>query len=126
MEQLNNPELTIRKNAQTALTLGIIAAVVTLTVLMGWYVTYLAAAINGSRYSSGFFAAAMILTVISLASAVMGFIAWRAGRRAGVYAKQNAVRRPPQSVVGHVLGMVGFFVNLPFATMLLLQALESL
>ena len=122
MEQ-NNMQLELRAQSKKALLFGILAdAIPTVLILIGYFGFLFGLfgnlAMNDWELESPapvfssmliFFGGMLIAGVVML---VLGWMAWRRAREVGLQARESGVRRPPVSVVAHVLGLVSFICGI--------------
>ncbi|MBR0082064.1 MAG: hypothetical protein IJP98_04940 [Clostridia bacterium] len=122
MEQ-NNMQLELQARSKKALLFGILAdAIPTVLILIGYFGFLFG--LFGNLIANDweletpapvfsamliFFVGMLIAGVVML---VLGWMAWRRAREVGLEARAAGVRRPPVSVVAHVLGLASFICGI--------------
>lgn len=130
MEQVTVQELTLRERSKKALILAILAeaipAAVVLLIYFGYLIGFFGVLISndfelesavpivvlGFCMLVGFVGAGVVMIVL-------GATAWRKARAVGLEARETGVRRPPMSVVAHVIGIVALFEGIAFVLIML-------
>lgn len=108
----------LQKRSKSALTLGILSAAIPGAAVVTAYFGMLLGMIgsipqmesNGMPWPLlwGLGGMALALLAAGIVMIVLGRKAWHRARRVGLDARAYGVRRPPMSVVAHVLGIGGF------------------
>lgn len=130
MEQVTVQEPTLRERSKKALILAILAEAIPTAVAILTYFTYLIGFFgvliaNDFELDSPVPIIVMVLVMLigfvgaGVVMIVLGAKAWRKARAIGLDARESGVRRPPVSVVAHVIGLAVLVEGIAFVVIML-------